>query len=217
MLGDVERRSQSRQRSFRFVGRHHDAYFDLAGIDHLHVNGIFGQCAEHASPDVGVAAESDADDRQFSNVLIERNLHIRTVAGRRPQQSDALPDLVAEFESAGLTVALVVTGAVESVPRGIALSVYRIAQEALTNTMKHSEATTAQVLITVDGAEVGVTVTDHGPARVGHDVDQSAGRGLVGIAERAQLHGGQATFGPNDNGGFTVVCTLPLVRTEVGS
>ena len=155
----------------------------------------------------------------------------------------ALADLVSEFDTAGLAVELSVVGPVDSVPRGLGLSVYRIVQEALTNTMKHSKATSADVSVVIVDADTGagagagsggvvnVTVADPGPARKVSADGQSPGRGLVGIAERAQLHGGHAHFGldaseggeggsakaAGGGGGFTVQCTLPLARTEVNS
>lgn len=139
----------------------------------------------------------------------------------------ALPELVREFEGAGLAVSTTSLGPVDAVPHGLGLTAYRIVQETLTNTMKHSDAVEADVSIRVDDAQIRIVVTDSGPRRSGPadgltnggrpGVSGSAGRGLVGIAERVQLHGGQAEFGPIDGGGFRVDCTMPLARNEVSS
>jgi len=132
---------------------------------------------------------------------------------------DAVPALVADFEQAGLHVEMTIDGPAETVPKGLGLSVYRIVQEALTNTMKHSEATEASVAITVDEHQVRVVISDEGPASRSIDsVPDAPGRGLTGITERVQLHGGSVHFDSDAPGaGFTVDCTMPLSRVEASS
>jgi signal transduction histidine kinase len=85
-------------------------------------------------------------------------------------------------------------------------SAYRIVQEALTNAVKHGRATTASVRVRRDGGELYIEVDDDG---AGAPEGYSAGRGLLGIAERATVLGGQVTHGPGPAGGFRVRATLP--------
>ena len=131
---------------------------------------------------------------------------------------ESIAGLVQEFEQAGLPTTLALNGPVDAVPGGVGLTIYRVVQEALTNTLKHAEADRAVVDVQVDerGVEVSISDDGHGPdrsAEVGH-----GGRGLSGIRERVGLHGGSVTHGAGADGrGFVVVCTLPLTASEVQS
>jgi signal transduction histidine kinase len=90
------------------------------------------------------------------------------------------------------------------------LSAYRIVQESLTNTLRHSHATRAQVSVRAGGGAVRVEIRDDGPARAAGRVDGSARRGIVGMRERALLLGGTLDAGPLPDGGFRVVARLPV-------
>ncbi|MEL7208032.1 MAG: histidine kinase, partial [Actinomycetota bacterium] len=125
--------------------------------------------------------------------------------------------LLTDFRRAGLSVTMTTEGPVEQVPHSIGLTAYRVVQESLTNAMKHSNATSATVRLAVDDESVVIEVVDPGPAkrpreRVADD-GQRSGRGLAGIAERVQLHGGHAEVGPIDGGGFRVICAFPMARS----
>ncbi|MFF5293797.1 sensor histidine kinase [Paractinoplanes globisporus] len=85
-------------------------------------------------------------------------------------------------------------------------SAYRIVQEALTNAVKHGRATTASVRVRRDGSELHIEVDDDG---AGVPEGYSAGRGLLGITERATMLGGHVTHGPGPAGGFRVRAKLP--------
>ncbi|MFU8871472.1 sensor histidine kinase [Micromonospora sp. SL4-19] len=116
--------------------------------------------------------------------------------------------LVEQVREAGLPVTLRVDGAPGPMEEGVALTVYRIVQEALTNALKHAGAATALVRLTVTDDFLAVEVTDTGrgpgPAadRIGH--------GLVGMRERVALYGGILRTGPRTGGGFRVYARLPL-------
>ena len=90
-------------------------------------------------------------------------------------------------------------------------TVYRLIQEALTNVVKHAEATRARVVVEENDV-VKLTVEDDGkgfdPATV------SAGFGLVGMRERAELAGGELTIKSLNPGGTRVQATLPVARRE---
>ncbi|WP_247607964.1 ATP-binding protein [Streptomyces sp. SS52] len=91
----------------------------------------------------------------------------------------------------------------------VALTVFRIVQEALTNARKHAgHGAHVDVELTRTVHEVRVTVTDDGP-RPGHFVARGTGHGLVGMRERVVLHGGTLRVGPA-SGGFAVRASLPL-------
>lgn len=128
--------------------------------------------------------------------------------GLAPQpRIDALPDLVAQARSAGLPVELRVEGKARTLPLGIDLSLYRIAQEALTNARKHNGGAGAQVVLRYRDRDVELLVdNDAGVETDGH----RGGHGLVGMRERVAVFGGSLDAGPRADGGFRVHARLPL-------
>ncbi len=122
-----------------------------------------------------------------------------------------LDDLPALVESAGgLPVRLAVTGVPERVPAGVAVSVYRIVQEALTNANRHAgPGATVDVRVTCSASDVEILVIDDGRgASTSHT--SSTGYGLVGMQERATAAGGTFHSGPRRGGGWRVSATIPL-------
>ena len=117
---------------------------------------------------------------------------------------DALLDRVRD---AGLPVTARVAGALDDLPAGVTRSAYRIAQEALTNTLRHAGArATAQVRIDREPASLSITVADTGPSLP----SWVPGNGVRGIRERVAALGGTLHIGPEADGGFTVSARLPL-------
>jgi signal transduction histidine kinase len=88
------------------------------------------------------------------------------------------------------------------------VSAYRIVQEALTNTVKHSRAALVRVRIRYDDRELGIEITDDGPAKAAGT--PNGGHGLVGMRERVALYGGRLSVGPRAGVGFGVEVALPL-------
>lgn len=126
---------------------------------------------------------------------------------------DDLGPLLARVRTAGPAVTLHTEGDRSDLPPGLQLAVYRVVQEALTNTLKHAAADTAvRVAITGDDTAVRLTVEDTGPALTPRANDD--GRGLVGMRERAALYGGSVTAGPNDRGGWTVRARFVIETTS---
>ncbi|GAA2485907.1 sensor histidine kinase [Streptomyces longisporus] len=127
--------------------------------------------------------------------------------GTSPQPGvGALPRLLRQVgESAGLRVELHTTGDPHPLPADAEVAVYRVVQEALTNTVKHAYAACATVELDWTEHLLTLTVTDdgRGPATPG------GGHGLIGIRERAAACGGSAEAGRGPDGGFRVVVRLP--------
>jgi signal transduction histidine kinase len=119
-----------------------------------------------------------------------------------------LEELIAQVRKAGLKVELNVEGEPHELPAGIDLSAYRIVQEALTNTLKHAQASNATVLVKYVGDAVEVEVIDdgRGPAVNGGE----RGHGIIGMRERAAIFGGRLRTGPAPGGGFAVHAHIPL-------
>ncbi len=150
-----------------------------------------------------------------------------------------LDEVLAQVRKAGIAVDLRVEGSPSKLAPGVDLTAYRIVQEALTNTVRHSGASEAAVTVSYEPGYVTVSVTDagNGPAAaiaapiVGAAVGRQAepapagpadalngssarsvgpvGFGLAGIAERVASCGGSLTVGPGLAGGFAVTARLP--------
>lgn len=118
-----------------------------------------------------------------------------------------LPTLVAVLAEGGLHVALATSGDLARVTHETGLQLFRVIQEALTNVVKHSAATSAAVSVTIDDV-IEIRITDPGPALGGpHD----AGHGILGMAERIEALGGHVSAGPVATGGFGVSVRLQPV------
>jgi signal transduction histidine kinase len=130
-------------------------------------------------------------------------------AESRPQPSLAeLDELVASYRDAGLPVRLEVIGEPLRLPGGVELSVYRIVQEALTNTLKHADPSNVTVTLAFRDARLELEVVDDGtPTTPG---PATTGQGIIGMRERVALLGGELQTGPREGGGFRVVARLPL-------
>jgi signal transduction histidine kinase len=121
-----------------------------------------------------------------------------------------LGDLIAGVGEAGLAVSIEVDGHPVKLAPGLDLSAYRIVQEALTNTLKHSEASSARVRVRYDLQRIQLTVEDDGPATIGSSAAANGGRGLAGMRERVALYGGHVDSGPAATGGWCLRASLPL-------
>jgi signal transduction histidine kinase len=121
----------------------------------------------------------------------------------------ALPGLVDQVRAAGTAVRLSIEGQPVPLPASVDLSGYRIAQEALTNTIKHAGAgASAEVRIAFTPDWVEIEVSDDG---AGERVPRGPnGNGLRGIAERVAMLDGVVAVGPGVDGGFRVWALLPL-------
>ena len=121
---------------------------------------------------------------------------------------DGLDSLVEEVGRAGLPVRLHVDGEPFSLPRAIDLSAYRIVQEGLTNALKHSRASIAEVTVRYRSDELQLEIRDDG---IGTATSDGLGHGLVGIRERVKIYGGEMSAGTANGGGFVLSTRLPLV------
>lgn len=119
-----------------------------------------------------------------------------------------VPDLVRTAEAAGVRVDLR-SRCAEEPPDGVALSAFRIVQEALTNAVKHAAPTHCRLQLTAEQGTLTIDVVDDGPGPGQRPTVPSGGMGLVGMKERAAAHGGTLSAGPRQGGGFQVLATLP--------
>lgn len=125
---------------------------------------------------------------------------------REPQPGiDRLPQLVGDAQALGLQVETSVTGAPRALPREVDLAAYRILQESLTNVTRHAQASHVRISIGYGDDDLSVEVLDDG--RGGN---ATPGNGLLGMAERANLLGGELVAEPHHDGGFRVRARLPV-------
>jgi signal transduction histidine kinase len=129
----------------------------------------------------------------------------------RPPQGLADIDLLAErLQRAGLGITIVRRGEPRGMPDDVALTVYRIVQESLTNVLKHAGPATVTVELEF-ADQLGVTVTDDGRgASAALSAVPGAGRGSAGMRERIAAVGGKLSTGPRPGGGYRVHATIPL-------
>lgn len=140
---------------------------------------------------------------------------LRTLVGSlREGEADLAPagriaDLPALAQRAGgLAVDVQLEGDVARLAPAVERAVFRLAQESITNAVKHAKnATKVEVRVAVSGASVRLLTRDDGEASA---APRRAGFGLVGMAERAALLGGTFEAGPLTGRGWQVEATLPL-------
>jgi signal transduction histidine kinase len=127
--------------------------------------------------------------------------------------------LLEQVREAGLPVELTVTGEPGRLDPGIALAVYRITQEALTNALKHAGPASAEVRLTFAPKELTIEISDTGRGprpglaageMVPGPLPVSLGHGLLGMRERISLYGGSLRAGARAGGGFRVAARIPL-------
>ncbi|MHA6801658.1 sensor histidine kinase [Bounagaea algeriensis] len=192
------------------------------------------QAAEQALQSIGDTGRTSLNElRNLLRVL--RNPEDDGAQAPRPD-SGGLRDLVDGVRRLGLRVRLDLEGDFDDLPAGVGLSVYRIVQESLTNTLKHGgQAGEAVVTARNDGRFVQLEITDDGAPgadplagvdplagdeqrtaqiteRHEHTAERNGngGHGVLGMRERAALYGGSLDAGPRPDGGWRVHARLPL-------
>ena len=119
--------------------------------------------------------------------------------------------LIEQVRSAGLDTTLEIRGAAPDMPAGVQLTVYRLVQEALTNTLKHGgTGARASVRLQFQPGELRVDVDDDGAGATAAPATASIGSGLVGMQERVHAYGGDVQAGPRQPGGWKVSAQLHL-------
>lgn len=150
----------------------------------------------------------------------------KTIQGLRPPVLDdlglvsALRQLTEDTRArTEATVVLKVTGTPERLGPDLELITYRVAQEALTNVVRHSHASSATIRLAVTDSQVELTVTDDG-AGIGDaaaDGGPATRLGLIGMRERVSLAGGTLEVSPRRPHGTRLHAKLPLLRAEAAT
>jgi signal transduction histidine kinase len=159
-------------------------------------------------PDAARAAVAAAEDAARGALAELRRLLdvISHEASGAPQPGlGDLDELARTIERAGVAVSLRRGPESEQIPAGVGTSLYRIAQEALTNVLRHAGARSATVTLELRASRAVLTVEDDGAGSAG-----APGRGLTGMRERAELLGGTFAAGAGADGGFRVRAEVPV-------
>jgi signal transduction histidine kinase len=136
----------------------------------------------------------------------------RVVYDLRPPALDdlglagALRAQAAEYEASGVRFNLSLPDALPPLPAAVEVACYRIAQEAMTNVVRHAQANNCALTLAVDGA-LSLDVVDDGQ---GLPAERRAGVGLSSMRERAAEVGGQCQIEPGPAGGTRVRARLPM-------
>jgi signal transduction histidine kinase len=165
-----------------------------------------GEAAEAIRDVSGTARQALAETRHLLGVL-------RTESGqelRRPLPGLAdLDDLLGRVRATGLPVRYELSGGGTDLPAAMQLAIFRLVQEALTNTMKHAgPGANATVRLQLTPAQVRVEVEDDG--NCGGAGPGVVGGGLTGMRERISAFGGRLDFGPRSPRGWRVTARLDL-------
>jgi signal transduction histidine kinase len=122
-----------------------------------------------------------------------------------------LNQVVRQCTDSGIPTQLVILGEPTSRSVGQEMAAYRIAQEALTNVIKHAgQHAHAMVRVQYRPDDIRLEVTDDGVGASSHEINAATGHGLVGMRERVELYGGDFRVGPRPGGGFRVAATIPF-------
>ncbi len=133
-------------------------------------------------------------------------------ATRAPQPGiDDLGALIADITGTGLPVTLTTRGTPHSDP-ALELTLYRIVQESLTNTLRHGSGVT-RARVNLDWGDEAVTLTIDDDGASPATPAPMVGRGLIGMRERVALFGGELTTGPAPHRGWRVSARIPLDRS----
>ena len=164
--------------------------------------------AMDASPERAVDAT-----RRIATTGREALLEMRRLLGVLRDESSAQPlepqpslgrldELLSRVHAAGIPVTMDLEGDPHTLADGVQLTVFRVAQEALTNTLKHAtRPTRAHLALSCRPGQVELEVTDTGEGRA---AATAGGRGLHGMRERAASYGGKLEAGPSPRGGWRV-------------
>jgi len=122
---------------------------------------------------------------------------------------DQVDALLKAARDAGLEATLRVTGDRRALAAAVDLSAYRIVQEAITNVLKHANASRVEVILDYQPDALALTISDNGSGATA-TVGASTGHGLIGMRERIEMFGGDMGTDSSSLGGFTVRARLPI-------
>jgi signal transduction histidine kinase len=194
---------------------------------HMSVITVQASTAEYRLADL--SEDAKAEFRSISDQARESLAEMRRLLGvlrseddagaREPQPGpEALRGLAESVDRAGTPVTLGIADLPEDLPETVALTVFRVVQEALSNVVRHAPGAPTTVEVAAGEGRVAVTVVNgrspawpaSEPTHVEHGTAEESGFGLVGMRERVTLDNGILETGPTAEGGFRVRAVLPI-------
>ncbi len=177
------------------------------------------QRTERGARDPAMRLEAATDalrviEAEASRALTEMRSMVRSL--RRDDPADYAPSpRIADIENLaratgdGPRVAVDIAGETDDIPSSVSTAIYRLAQESVTNAVRHAQhATRIDVDVVADDISVTLRVRDDGEKSHGRAI-ANPGYGVLGMIERAGLLGGQCEAGPDRERGWTVTAVLP--------
>ncbi|WP_371650396.1 MULTISPECIES: sensor histidine kinase [unclassified Streptomyces] len=152
---------------------------------------------------------------------LRRMLHVLRAEDLDGEPSAPMPglsrlsEMVERLRAGGLPVELRVEGQARTLAPGVDLCAYRVAQEALTNVLKHAPGARTTVEVSYERNHVALAVVNEGTGVNPVRNRSGSGHGLIGMRERAKLYGGTISTGPRSGGGFEVRLLLPTSAQPV--
>jgi signal transduction histidine kinase len=188
----------------RLAREMHDVLAHALAALALQLEGARLRAATHDDPELVEALERA--HRLSRSGIEEAGRAIAMLRDEELPGPERLPALVAEFErDTGIPASIAIAGDHHGLEPDAQLTLFRVAQEALTNVRKHAQAARVELRLEWEGAGVRLSVEDFGEP--GEDGD-GVGYGLTGMRERAELLGGKLAAGPT-SGGFRVDLWVP--------
>jgi signal transduction histidine kinase len=178
-----------------------------------------GRALAPSQPDAAVDA-LEVIEEAASRTLADMRALVGTLRDGReadfaPQRGVTDIELLAQNNENGPSVEVQFSGKLDALPPLVDAALYRIAQESITNALRHArQATRVDVRVTGHEDRVHMIVQDDG-AVVGPTSSDSGGYGLAGMRERAALLGGTLQAGPAERTGWTITAVLPRERQSV--
>ncbi|MEU3571223.1 histidine kinase [Kitasatospora sp. NPDC036755] len=214
----LEERARIARELHDVVAHHMSVIAVQAASAPYRITGVPDDAAEEFTAIAGTARESLAEMRRLLGVL--RSEESRGEKAPQPGIGQ-LAQLVETVGRAGVPAELTAEPGLDDLaalaPQAVALSVYRIVQEALANVVRHAPGARTWVSLATDGPALLVTVVNAPPPERTESLEASVegtGQGLVGMRERVRLLDGRLDTGPLPDGGFKVAAVLPLDRPD---
>ena len=186
---------------------HHMSLINMQASVALHV---LDRRPEQAEVALGVIRDASKEGLDELRSLVAVLRDEQQAAPREPTATlHSLDEVLERTQTAGLSVDKVVTGAERPLPTAVELAAYRIVQEAITNVLRHADASRVRVVLDYRDVELDVQVEDDGR---GLEVAATSltGSGVLGMRERAQSLGGTLHVDRSSLGGTRVAAVLPL-------
>lgn len=207
------RRASAQIRSQERVGLARELHDIVAHhVSAIAVQAQAGRAMAGPRPEVALEALA-AIEEEASRTLAEMRAMVRVLRDGAPTQfapQHGVADLATLARSAPVPVVDVeVAGDLNELPPQVDAAIYRLAQESLTNALRHARnASQVDIRVTETSGRLRLRVIDDGQIAPGRPTTH--GFGLMGMTERVQLLGGTLRAGPAPEGGWAVDAELPM-------